>query len=80
MQASWYQGVPDKKPKECDLMCAMIYSIDPVNCRCVPIPGMECHPQYNPPEDCKQTKNDDAECDAACEKAKEDSKAAEAAE
>ena len=35
-------------------MCAMIYSVDSVNCECVPIAWMECHPQYNPSPDCNQ--------------------------
>ena len=30
--------------KECDLVCAMIYSVDPESCACVPIEWMECHP------------------------------------
>ena len=40
--------------QECDSMCAMIYSVDPVTCMCVPISWMECHPQYNPAPDCNQ--------------------------
>ena len=32
--------------QECDLMCAMIYSLDQEACACVPIKWMECHPQY----------------------------------
>ena len=31
---------------ECDIMCAMIYSVDMDKCECVPISWMECHPQY----------------------------------
>ena len=33
--------------KACDLICAMIYSVDVNTCECVPIYGMECHPQYH---------------------------------
>ena len=36
----------------CDLICAAIYSVDPVACDCVPIEWMECHPQYR--LDCNQ--------------------------
>ena len=32
--------------KECDIFCAMIYSVSD-DCECVPIEGMECNPQYN---------------------------------
>ena len=39
-------GATQKVPiaEECDMMCAMIYSFDPVTCSCVPIEWMECHP------------------------------------
>ena len=30
--------------KDCDIMCAMIYSQDPETCMCVPIAWMECAP------------------------------------
>ena len=43
---------------ECDLMCAMIYSVDQETCKCVPIAWMECHPQYNPASDCYQRQED----------------------
>ena len=33
--------------KECDRMCAAIYSFDADTCSCVPIKGLECLPQYN---------------------------------
>ena len=36
----------EEKVRECDLMCAAIYSVDMVNCVCVPILGLECSAQY----------------------------------
>ena len=40
----------------------MIYSIDEINCRCGPIKGLECDPQYNGAFDkefgCKDRKDD----------------------
>ena len=49
----WYEDQKEEYEKEqesianlpeCDLMCAMIYSIDRETCSCVPIRYMECHP------------------------------------
>ena len=31
----------------CGIICLAIYSIDSERCECVPIPGLECHSQYN---------------------------------